>query len=331
MKEHSKRRRAPGKLPREVEAVKQSEIEEKPLAASATVPDVSDHKRPPTTLGESATQFARGFAKGVGEESRQIYKDTKELPARLAKAGREAVEDVEAGRELRALAPLRAATHAVRHASRDDAKRIAQAVVDGAVEWYHKPAYEKGQDLGRATTSITAEAAINVLTDGLGTLRKIEKAAEVADHFRDFEKGAEQAAHAAEHLRDVERAVDKAAGNRLRPRHDGLGDALHGEHSRPGSYTPDRTLPTDKQGIPLPDSPYPHTQLGRSKPKYGDEPQAREWNHGKNDNLQPTRDIDFTDHGSPSIHPKPHQHSLTPNNPTLAPQGGFRRGSPEPL
>ena len=100
-----------------------------------------------------------------------------------------------------------------RHASREDAQRIAQAVVDGAVEWYHKPAYEKGKDLGRATTSIATEAAINVLTDGLGTLRKIEKAAEVADHFHDVEKGAERAAHAAEHLRDVERglrAVDRA-------------------------------------------------------------------------------------------------------------------------
>ena len=60
-----------------------------------------------------------------------IYKDTKELPARLAKTGREVAEDLESGRELRALAPLRAATHAIRHASRDDAKRIAQAVVNG--------------------------------------------------------------------------------------------------------------------------------------------------------------------------------------------------------
>ena len=98
-----------------------------------------------------------------------------------------------------------------RHASREDAQRIAQAVVDGAVEWYHKPAYEKGQDLGRATTSIAAEAAINVLTDGLGSLRKIEKAAAVADHFHDLEKGAERAAHAAEHLRDVEKVGERAA------------------------------------------------------------------------------------------------------------------------
>jgi len=46
-----------------------------------------------------------------------------------------------------------------------------------------------------------------VLTDGLGTLRKIEKTAEVADHFRDVEKGAERAAHAAEHVRDASHEV----------------------------------------------------------------------------------------------------------------------------
>ena len=96
-------------------------------------------------------------------------------------------------------------------------------------------------------------------------------------------------------------------------------------------YTPDRTLPTDKQGVPVPDSPYPHSQLGRSKPKYGSEPQAREWHYGNNGNLQPRRDIDFTDHRSPEIHTMPHQHRFTPNNPKLAPRGGFHRGPAEPL
>ena len=85
-----------------------SSLNDEPRCAAPTPPP----QDPNSPFGESAKQFARGFAKGVGEESRQIYKDTKELPARLAKAGREAVEDVEAGRELRALAPLRAATHA---------------------------------------------------------------------------------------------------------------------------------------------------------------------------------------------------------------------------
>jgi RHS repeat-associated protein len=98
-----------------------------------------------------------------------------------------------------------------------------------------------------------------------------------------------------------------------------------------GTYTPDRTLPTDKQGVPIPDVDAPHTQLGRSKPKYGSEPQAREWDYGTNGELQPKRDIDFSDHGHPDIHPNPHQHELTPNNPKIAPKGGFQRGGPKPL
>lgn len=101
-----------------------------------------------------------------------------------------------------------------------------------------------------------------------------------------------------------------------------------------GAYFPKRTLPTDKRGVPIPDSPYPHSQLGRSKPKYGSEPQAREWGYGSNGNLQPQRDIDFTDHGFPSAHPHvPHQHKLTPNNPKLAPKGGYQRekGGGRPL
>ncbi|VAW65177.1 hypothetical protein MNBD_GAMMA11-170, partial [hydrothermal vent metagenome] len=101
----------------------------------------------------------------------------------------------------------------------------------------------------------------------------------------------------------------------------------------PGSYTPNRELPTDEYGVPIPDSNFPHTQLGRSKPKYGSEPQAREWDYGLNGNLQPKRDIDFTDHGFPDAHPHvPHQHKLTPNNSKLAPKGGYKRekggGSP---
>ncbi|MBL9044183.1 MAG: hypothetical protein JNM83_21420 [Myxococcales bacterium] len=88
--------------------------------------------------------------------------------------------------------------HALRNASRKDVERIAHAAVDAAKEWLEKPAYEKGESLGRATTAIASEVAIDVLTDGLGsvaTLRKVEKVAEAADHVRDAEKVVERAAH----------------------------------------------------------------------------------------------------------------------------------------
>ncbi len=91
---------------------------------AAPTPPAKDSK---PSFGESATQFAKGFAHGVSEESRQIYNDTKELPSQLAKAGTELAEDLKSGRELRALAPLRAASHAIRNASRKDAERIAHA------------------------------------------------------------------------------------------------------------------------------------------------------------------------------------------------------------
>ncbi|ADB15577.1 hypothetical protein Psta_0892 [Pirellula staleyi DSM 6068] len=47
--------------------------------------------------------------------------------------------------------------------------------------------------------------------------------------------------------------------------------------------------------------------------------------------LVPTRDIDFTDHGYPEIHPDPHQHNLTPANPDNPIGGGFHRGPAIPL
>ncbi len=85
----------------------------------------------------------------------------------------------------------------IQNASREDVQRIAHAVVDGAVEWYHKPAYEKGESLGHATVSIATDAAIAALTEGLGSvaaLRKAEKALEAADHVKDAERAAAAAA-----------------------------------------------------------------------------------------------------------------------------------------
>ncbi len=92
-----------------------------------------------------------------------------------------------------------------------------------------------------------------------------------------------------------------------------------------------RTLPKDKNGILQPDVDVPHTQLGRSTKSHGAEPQAREWMYDGKGRLVPTRDIDFTDHNMPSIHPNPHQLTLTPANPSNPVGGGFHRGDPDPL
>jgi hypothetical protein len=77
-------------------------------------------------------------------------------------------------------------------------------------------------------------------------------------------------------------------------------------------YVPDRDLPRDEDGLPVPDTDAPHTQLGTrgSKRRPGETyPQAREFDKdGK-----PIRDIDFTDHKEPDKHPNPHQHKHEPN------------------
>nr|NMN92076.1 RHS repeat-associated protein [Brenneria salicis ATCC 15712 = DSM 30166]RBP61173.1 RHS repeat-associated protein [Brenneria salicis ATCC 15712 = DSM 30166] len=92
-----------------------------------------------------------------------------------------------------------------------------------------------------------------------------------------------------------------------------------------GSYRPDRPLPRDKNGNPVPDTDAPHTQLGSKKGRKGTYTQAREWGYDENGKLVPKRDIDFTDHGRPAKHPNPHQHDYIPNPTGGTPQHGPAR------
>jgi hypothetical protein len=159
-----------------------------PIPPDAAIP--IERKR---TLGESSKQFASGFSKGVRDETAQMYRDVKEFPHHIAKTSRELLEDIQAGRKLRALAPIEALAHAIQNASREDAKKIAHAVVDGAIDFYNKSPQEKGEALGKATVSVATDVAIAALTEGLGSvaaLRKAEKALEAADHVRDAERAA---------------------------------------------------------------------------------------------------------------------------------------------
>ncbi|MFM8899896.1 MAG: RHS repeat-associated core domain-containing protein [Burkholderiales bacterium] len=92
-----------------------------------------------------------------------------------------------------------------------------------------------------------------------------------------------------------------------------------------GNRFPDRPLPRDKDGNPIPDpeAEGAHTQLGQKQGRKGKYDQAREFDA----NGKPVRDIDFTDHGRPQNHPNPHQHDYLPN-----PTGGTpQHGPPKPL
>ncbi len=92
-----------------------------------------------------------------------------------------------------------------------------------------------------------------------------------------------------------------------------------------GTYAPNRPLPKTKDGVPIPDSENPHTQLGTKKSTKTGETytQGREFDITGT----PVRDIHVTDHGYPKNHPNPHQHNLKPNNTG----GTLKRGPPEPL
>ena len=94
-----------------------------------------------------------------------------------------------------------------------------------------------------------------------------------------------------------------------------------------GSHRPERSLPRDKFGNPIPDTNIPHTQLGTKSGRKGDYTQAREWGYDAHNQLVPKRDIDFTDHGRPGNHPNPHQHDYIMN-----PTGGtFQHGPAKEL
>jgi RHS repeat-associated protein len=107
-----------------------------------------------------------------------------------------------------------------------------------------------------------------------------------------------------------------------------VADELYDVPRTDGEWFPDRSLPRTKDGVPIPDrnedgTTAPHTQLGKRDGEKGKYPQAREFD----ETGQPVRDIDFTDHGRPDQHPKPHQHRYKDN-----PTGGTReRGDAEPV
>jgi RHS repeat-associated protein len=95
----------------------------------------------------------------------------------------------------------------------------------------------------------------------------------------------------------------------------------------PRSSFPDRSLPRDQDGNPIPDpeAEGPYTQLGTKTGRKDTYPQAREFDADGN----PVRDIDFTNHGRPNVpgHTNPHEHIYLQN-----PTGGTpQRGPAQPL
>ncbi|UOG58936.1 hypothetical protein MAL03_20670 (plasmid) [Leptospira noguchii] len=106
-----------------------------------------------------------------------------------------------------------------------------------------------------------------------------------------------------------------------------LGNSCQCTPVNSGNFRPNRLLPNTKNGVPLPDTNLPHTQIGYQTGRKGDYTQAREWNYNDKGKLEAKRLIDFTDHGRPANHTNPHQHKFLPN-----PTGGTAKHGPaEPL
>ena len=94
-----------------------------------------------------------------------------------------------------------------------------------------------------------------------------------------------------------------------------IGKEVAPKMNKPGTYRVERELPRNEHGLPIPDVTRPHSQIGKVSSDRGyTYTQAREWGYDVNGRLIPTRDIDFTDHHRPSIHPNPHQHKYIPNS-----------------
>lgn len=102
---------------------------------------------------------------------------------------------------------------------------------------------------------------------------------------------------------------------------------LPAAHATATPYMPPRTLPRDpKTGKTVTDPEahgVPHTQLGHKLGSDG-KPYAQRRTFDQDGN--PVKDVDHTDHVRPQNHPNPHQHRHIPN-----PSGSPQRGPAEPV
>ena len=163
-----------------------------PNMAYATPTQTPSKPEPQRSVTQSVKEFSAGVVKGVEEESREIYEATQRLPAQLAQTGQEVAEDYHAGRPLRALAPLTALVRRIKNLSVSDVEDAARTTINNVVEFSHLPPEEQGKTVGRLGTGLVVDAAVGILTDGIGTaanLRKAEKAAEAVGHVKGAEKG----------------------------------------------------------------------------------------------------------------------------------------------
>ena len=196
------------------------------------------------------------------------------------------------------------ATNVTQSISNHAVRQVAKIGVESAVE----TAIDTGIDLatGNKITgqTVAMNFAFNTFTNGAGSVSP--KKAPKADVVTTKPTGG-RIPMTVDNLQMFAKRSDEVISGAEKTRSNFMDDLKLGE------YRPDRKLPRDKNGVPVPDVDRPHTQIATKKGRRETYTQAREWIYDSDYNLVVNRDIDFTDHGRPHNHHNPHQHNYVEN------------------
>lgn len=88
------KKRKPQQTEKSIAQVAAPDPSTKPERAESVATPKAESEVAESSFRESAKEFAGGFGKGVRDEGERTYREAKELPARIARTGRELVEDV---------------------------------------------------------------------------------------------------------------------------------------------------------------------------------------------------------------------------------------------
>ena len=257
-------------------------------------------------LGAPVAMAIGGAASGAIISGYDAYSSGQrgwELVGSIAKgAGTGAISGLIGGQLMGAGASL--ATNVTQNIGNQAVRQVAKIGVESAVE----TAIDTGIDLatGNKITgqTVAMNFAFNTFTNGAGSVSP--KKAPKADVVTTKPTGG-RIPMTVDNLQMFAKRSDEVISGAEKTRSNFMDDLKLGE------YRPDRKLPRDKNGVPVPDVDRPHTQIATKKGRRETYTQAREWIYDSDYNLVVNRDIDFTDHGRPHNHHNPHQHNYVEN------------------
>lgn len=110
----------------------------------------------------------------------------------------------------------------------------------------------------------------------------------------------------------------KAVSSSIKPSIKNTGNSITGYVPKSPETGNPLPLPRNKHGVNIPSSDSPHTQIGVRFSDKGDYKQTRQWGYDGKE----IKTTDWTDHGTPNIHPNPHDHLTIPNSTGGTPERG---------